>query len=362
MRRGEIVCVVGPSGCGKTTALRVAPGLIRPTRGDVAFAGAPISGPRRDVAIVFQDYSKALLPWRTAAGNVSLALEAMGTPRAERADRIAGAAEARRPRRATPTNIPSQMSGGMQQRLQIARCLAQEPAALMMDEPFGALDAMTRQSLQDEMLEIAQSTGATIFFVTHDLEEAIYLGDRVIGLMPHPGRVGVELEIDLPRPRNQVATRESPAFLKLRHRLYDFIYASEARRARMKAAKALVFPVVLLILAEIGARAAAPSDSVAPPSEVFAALLGALGDGSLLLATRDTLISAFGGLVVGAAWAWRLAWRWARLAPLDRLIELALELLRPIPSVAVIPIALVALGFGYSWRSRSSRSPASGPC
>jgi NitT/TauT family transport system ATP-binding protein len=176
---------------------------------------------------VFQDYSKALLPWRTAAGNVSLALEAMGTPRAERPDRIAALLK-RVGLAAFADKHPSQMSGGMQQRLQIARCLAQEPAALMMDEPFGALDAMTRQTLQDEMLEIAQSTGATIFFVTHDLEEAIYLGDRVIGLMPHPGRVGVELEIDLPRPRNQVATRESPAFLKLRHRLYDFIYASES--------------------------------------------------------------------------------------------------------------------------------------
>ncbi len=119
------------------------------------------------------------------------------------------------------------MSGGMQQRLQIARCLAQEPAALMMDEPFGALDAMTRQSLQDEMLEIARATRATIFFVTHDLEEAIYLGDRVIGLMPHPGRIGIELSVDLPRPRDQVTTRESPEFLRLRHKLYDFIHASE---------------------------------------------------------------------------------------------------------------------------------------
>ena len=115
----------------------------------------------------------------------------------------------------------------MQQRLQIARCLAQEPKALMMDEPFGALDAMTRQTLQDEMLEIARSTAATIFFVTHDLEEAIYLGDRVIGLHSHPGRVGLEIAVDLPRPRNQVTTRESAEFLRLRHKLYDFIYSGE---------------------------------------------------------------------------------------------------------------------------------------
>jgi NitT/TauT family transport system ATP-binding protein len=226
VRRGEIVCVVGPSGCGKTTALRVAAGLIPPTRGEVAFAGALIKGPRRDVAVVFQDYSKALLPWRTAAGNVSLALEAMATPRREREARIAELLK-RVGLLAFAHQYPSQLSGGMQQRLQIARCLAQEPAALMMDEPFGALDAMTRQSLQDEMLEIAGATGATIFFVTHDLEEAIYLGDRVIGLKPHPGRIGIELKVNLPRPRDQVTTRESSEFLGLRRKLYDFIHATQ---------------------------------------------------------------------------------------------------------------------------------------
>jgi NitT/TauT family transport system ATP-binding protein len=224
---GEIVCIVGPSGCGKTTALRVAAGLIAPTRGEVAFAGAPVKGgPRRDVAVVFQDYSKALLPWRTAAGNVSLALEAMGASRAERQKRIAALLK----RVGLPnhaTKYPAQLSGGIQQRLQIARCLAQEPAALMMDEPFGALDAMTRQTLQDEMLDIARAARATMFFVTHDLEEAIYLGDRVIGLKPNPGRVGIELEVDLPRPRHQVTTRESREFLSLRHKLYDFIHATE---------------------------------------------------------------------------------------------------------------------------------------
>src|SRR5271155_5371499 len=226
LARGEILCLVGPSGCGKTTALRVAAGLVAPTSGDARFAGAPIKSPRRDVAVVFQDYAKALLPWRTAAGNVSLALEAMGTPRSERAGRIA-ALLTRVGLPGHADKYPSQMSGGMQQRLQIARCLAQEPAALMMDEPFGALDAMTRQGLQDEMLEIAASSEATIFFVTHDLEEAIYLGDRVIGMLPHPGRIGIELKIELPRPRDQVATRESAEFLRLRRALYDFIHTAE---------------------------------------------------------------------------------------------------------------------------------------
>jgi len=226
IRRGEIVCIVGPSGCGKTTALRVAAGLIEPTGGVVAFDGAPMKGPRRDVAVVFQDYAKALLPWRTAAGNVSLALEAAGAPRRERPRRIAALLE----KVGLPNHahkFPTQLSGGMQQRLQIARCLAQEPAALLMDEPFGALDAMTRQGLQDEMLGIAQASGATIFFVTHDLEEAIYLGDRVVGLAPHPGRIGIELEIKLPRPRDQISTRESGEFLRLRRELYDFIRSAE---------------------------------------------------------------------------------------------------------------------------------------
>lgn len=224
---GEFVCIVGASGCGKTTALRLAAGLYRPSRGAVRFSGEAMAGPRRDIAIVFQDYGKALLPWRTAAGNVALALEAGGVPRAERAARI----EALLAKVGLPSHgakYPAEMSGGMQQRLQIARCLAQEPAALLMDEPFGALDAMTRQGLQDEVLAIVAATGASVIFVTHDLEEAIYLGDRVIGLLPHPGRIGLELKVDLPRPRDQLATREHPEFLRLRRALFDFIKASEA--------------------------------------------------------------------------------------------------------------------------------------
>ena len=224
---GEFVCVIGPSGCGKTTALRLAAGLVRPTVGSVTFDGRPMTGPRRDVAVVFQDYGKALLPWRTAAGNVSLALEAAGVPKADRADRIAGLLR----RVGLPQHAghyPSEMSGGMQQRLQIARCLAQDPKVLLMDEPFGALDAMTRQTLQDEVLAIVADTGATVLFVTHDLEEALYLGDRVIGLLPHPGRVGTNITVPLPRPRDQLSTRETPEFLHLRRDLFDFIREAEA--------------------------------------------------------------------------------------------------------------------------------------
>ena len=224
---GEFLCIIGASGCGKTTALRLAAGLYQPTGGTVTFDGKPMLMPRRDIAIVFQDYGKALLPWRTAAGNVSLALEAAGIASSQRPARIDELLK----KVGLPNHAgkyPAEMSGGMQQRLQIARCLAQEPKALLMDEPFGALDAMTRQGLQDEVLSLVEASKATVIFVTHDLEEAIYLGDRVIGLSPHPGRIGIELKIDLPRPRDQLATRENPEFLKLRRKLFDFIKASEA--------------------------------------------------------------------------------------------------------------------------------------
>lgn len=227
VKPGEFLCIIGASGCGKTTALRLAAGLYQPTSGHVSFDGEPMRAPRRDVAIVFQDYGKALLPWRTAAGNVALALETIGMPKAQRPARIDELLKkVGLPHHAT--KYPAEMSGGMQQRLQIARCLAQEPKALLMDEPFGALDAMTRQGLQDEVLSLLDASKATVIFVTHDLEEAIYLGDRVVGLLPHPGRIGIDLTINLPRPRDQLTTRENPEFLRLRRELFDFIKASEA--------------------------------------------------------------------------------------------------------------------------------------
>jgi NitT/TauT family transport system ATP-binding protein len=219
VRRGEFACVIGASGCGKTTLLRLLAGLVVPTSGSVHLGGKIVAGPSRNVALVFQDYSRALLPWRTATGNVSLALEAVGVPAAERSARIApllakvGLAD-------HAEKYPSQLSGGMQQRLQIARNLAQDPSVLLMDEPFGALDAMTRQSLQDEVMRIAAERSATVLFVTHDLEEALYLGDRIIALYSNPGRIARVVDIALPRPRSQLATREHPEFLRLRRELF----------------------------------------------------------------------------------------------------------------------------------------------
>jgi NitT/TauT family transport system ATP-binding protein len=217
--RGEFVSVIGASGCGKTTLLRLLAGLIAPSHGKVRLDGQPVTTPSRQVALVFQDYGRALLPWRTATGNVSLALEAMGVPPAERPQRIA-ALLAKTGLAGHADKYPSQLSGGMQQRLQIARSLAQDPAVLLMDEPFGALDAMTRQALQDEVLRIVAERRATVLFVTHDLDEALYLGDRVVVLDANPGRIARMVDIPLPRPRNQLSTRENPEFLRLRRELF----------------------------------------------------------------------------------------------------------------------------------------------
>jgi NitT/TauT family transport system ATP-binding protein len=222
VREHEFVCIVGASGCGKTTLLRLLGGLLQPTKGEVTFRDKPVTGPDRALAIVFQDYAKALLPWRTVAGNVALALESRRVPRGERPEIIARLlAQVGLADRADA--FPLQLSGGMQQRLQIARCLAQAPEVLLMDEPFGALDAMTRQTLQDEVARLSADSGTTVVFVTHDLEEAIYLGDRVIAMESRPGRIGEVVDVDLPRPRNQLTTREDPRFLALRHRLFNLL-------------------------------------------------------------------------------------------------------------------------------------------
>ncbi|MSQ19641.1 MAG: ABC transporter ATP-binding protein [Betaproteobacteria bacterium] len=219
---GAFLCIVGPSGCGKTTLLRLLAGLLRTTTGVIRCHGEPVTVPSRDRAIIFQDYSKALLPWRTVANNVALALEACGVEEPERGAQVSALLRTMGLTRAAD-QYPSQLSGGMQQRVQIARCLAQRPRILLMDEPFGALDAITRQGLQDEVTRLALELGTTVVFITHDLEEAIYLGDHVIVLAANPGRIVERIEVGIARPRSQLATREDPRFLAHRHRLFDML-------------------------------------------------------------------------------------------------------------------------------------------
>jgi NitT/TauT family transport system ATP-binding protein len=219
---GEFLSIVGPSGCGKTTLLRLLAGLTPPTSGEVLAEGKPITGPSRDRAIVFQDYSRSLLPWRSVWTNIALAFEGQGISRATRKSRSYALLEQMGLSK-VGEYFPGQLSGGMQQRVQIARCLAQQPRVMLMDEPFGALDAMTRQTLQDEISRLAKEQRITVVFITHDLEEAIYLGDRVVALAPNPGRVAETIDVGLARPRNQLTTREDPLFLAHRHHLFTLL-------------------------------------------------------------------------------------------------------------------------------------------
>lgn len=226
MREGELLSVVGLSGCGKTTLLRIIGGLLEPDSGSIRVDGRPISGPGTDRGIVFQQPS--LLPWRTALRNVQFGLELKHTAkdvsiaRARQALELVGL-------RDYEQYYPKQLSGGMQQRVGLARALAVEPEILLMDEPFSALDAQTREGLQAELLELRATTHKTIMFVTHDLDEATYLSDRVLVLLPHPGRVHTVITVDLPRPRGSVAeVKSDPAFIRARDAVARAIRAGGA--------------------------------------------------------------------------------------------------------------------------------------
>jgi NitT/TauT family transport system ATP-binding protein len=215
----EFVSIVGQSGTGKSTLLRVLGGLQEAKPGSVVkHRGRDIAGPPEGVVLVFQDYRGSLLPWRTVERNVALGLEGV-VPASERVERCRSALElvglAGR-----AGDYPGRLSGGMQQRVQIARALAMRPEVLLMDEPFGALDAMTKGQLQDELQTVHKITGATIVFVTHDIEEAVYLSDRVLVLAGEPASITKELVVSLPRPREQIATKEEPEYLRLRHAAY----------------------------------------------------------------------------------------------------------------------------------------------
>ena len=196
---GEFVSVLGPSGCGKSTLLKLVSGLLRPAEGRLALAGRTIDGPRADVGIVFQQ--PTLLPWKRVIDNVLVPIRARGGSVAEHHDKAMSLLELVG-LSAFARHYPQELSGGMQQRVGIARALLAEPNLLLMDEPFAALDAMTRESMMDELLHIWQRSGKTVLFITHSIPEAVYLSDRVLVMSPRPGRIVDSVPIDLPRPRS----------------------------------------------------------------------------------------------------------------------------------------------------------------
>jgi NitT/TauT family transport system ATP-binding protein len=217
----EFVALIGPSGCGKSTLLHITAGLSAPTSGTIRLKGQTVSEPRPEMMYVFQQYTKSIFPWKTVLENVCLGIKyrSQGS-RAEIADvarqqlKVVGLAS-------YADYYPYQLSGGMQQRVAIARALARQPEILLMDEPFSALDAMMRVELQDLLLYLWRDVGLTILFVTHDLDEALYVAQRVVMMSASPGRIAEVVDVPLPYPRNQVETRRDPTYLELRSHLYN---------------------------------------------------------------------------------------------------------------------------------------------
>jgi nitrate/nitrite transport system ATP-binding protein len=235
IRKGEFVTLIGHSGCGKSTLLNLVAGLLRPSEGAILLAGKHVDGPGPDRGVVFQNHS--LLPWLTCFDNVYLAVERVFSEKKETLRErthqvldLVGLSQAEH-------KYPHEISGGMKQRVGIARALAIEPKMLLLDEPFGALDALTRATLQDELMRIVEKTGATVLMVTHDVEEAVLLSDRVVMMTNGPAaRIGEVLEVGLPRPRERLALAHDPRFMGLRARVLEFLYEKQAHKAKLKAA------------------------------------------------------------------------------------------------------------------------------
>ena len=224
---GELICVVGPSGCGKTTLLKCIAGLLRPTAGEVVLHGSSVTAPPEEMAVVFQEYNRSLMPWSTVRNNVLLPLRHKKLAKAERTRLVEEALGAVGLTRFID-HYPWQLSGGMQQRVAIARALAYQPSILLMDEPFASVDAQTRGDLEDLVLRVRDQFGITILFVTHDIDESVYLSDRIVVLTNAPTVVKEIVGVELPSPRDQLETKELPEFVHLRAHVYRLIKRDQA--------------------------------------------------------------------------------------------------------------------------------------
>lgn len=220
--KNELTCLVGPSGSGKTTLLKCIAGLLEPTSGEVVLDGKTVTAPPKKMAVVFQEYGRSLFPWLRVAENVELPLKNAGVPKAERR-RIVDEALRNVGLDHVPRSYPWQLSGGMQQRVAIARAIAYQPEVLLMDEPFAAVDAQTRADLEDLVRKVRRELGISVLFVTHDIDESVYLAERVIMLSSSPTIVQEDLVVDLPEQRDQLETRALPRFTELRHHVYEQI-------------------------------------------------------------------------------------------------------------------------------------------
>lgn len=225
---GEVLTVLGPSGCGKTTMMNTVAGIVPATEGTVTVDGAPVTGPGPDRAVVFQDY--ALMPWRTVAANVRFGMEMQARLRGRDAERRVRETIELVGLTGFENAYPRELSGGMQQRVGLARALVAEPRILLMDEPLGAVDALTREVMRGELERIIATTGKTVMFITHSIEEAILLGDRVAVFSSHPGTVAEILDVELPRPRSERAAQGDPRYVQLRNHLWD-VLEGDARDA-----------------------------------------------------------------------------------------------------------------------------------